>query len=143
LLLTRYCAVLAALAAMSSGADAGSSYEPWPQDWIGTLVPKRQWPPGPTRDYLRNLRRPDSGRYQFETQGVILCCDESESVDTKFKVEPGDGPHPEDRWYAWLDGKWVLVPPERIVPDYAPDGRAYVFVTFGVIQCFVRPRGGL
>jgi hypothetical protein len=89
------------------------------------------------------LRRPDSGRYQFETHGVILCCDESETVDTKFKVEPGDGPYPEDRWYAWLDGKWVRVPPERIAPDYAPDGRAYVFVSFGVIHCFVRPRGGL
>jgi hypothetical protein len=74
---------------------------------------------------------------------VILCCDESETVDTKFKVEPGDGPYPEDRWYALLDDKWVLVPPERIAPDYAPDGRAYVFVSFGVINCFVRPRGGL
>ena len=45
-----------------------------------------------------------------------------------------DGPYPEDRWYAWLDGEWVRVPPDRIVPDYAPDGRAYVFVMYGVIQ---------
>ena len=142
-MLTRYCcAVLAALATSLSFAEAGSTSEPWPWDWVVPQV-KRQWPPGPTRDYLRNLRRPDSGRYQFETHGAILCCDESETVDTKFKVEPGDGPYPEDRWYAWLDGKWVRVPPERIAPDYAPDGRAYVFVSFGVIHCFVRPRGGL
>jgi hypothetical protein len=35
------------------------------------------------------------------------------------------------------------VPPDKIVPDYAPDGRACVFVLYGVIQCLVRPRGGL
>ena len=131
-MLTRYCAVLAALAAMSSGVEAGS-------DWIVPPITKRQWPPGPTRDYLRNLRRPDFSRHEH----VPLCCDEGETVDTKFKVEPGEGLHPEDRWYAWLDGEWVRVPPDKIVPDYAPDGRAYVFVMFGVIQCFVRPRGGL
>jgi len=61
----------------------------------------------------------------------------------KFKVEPGDGPHPQDPWYALLDGEWVRVPPDKIVTDYAPDGRAYIFVMYGVIQCFVRPRGGL
>jgi hypothetical protein len=128
-LLTRCCAVLAALAVMPSCADAGS-------DWIVPPVTKRQWPPGPTRDYLRNLHRPDFSRHS-------LCCDEGETVDTKFKVESGDELYPEDRWYAWLDGEWVRVPPDKIVPDYAPDGCAYVFVMFGVIQCFVRPRGGL
>jgi hypothetical protein len=55
----------------------------------------------------------------------------------------GEGPHPEDRWYALLDGEWVRVPPDKIVTAYAPDGRAYIFVMYGVIQCFVRPRGGL
>jgi hypothetical protein len=74
---------------------------------------------------------------------AFAICDEGETVDTKFKVESGDELYPEDRWYAWLDGEWVLVSPDKIVPDYAPDGRAYVFVMFGVIQCFVRPRGGL
>jgi hypothetical protein len=49
------------------------------------------------------------------------------TVDAEFKVEPGDGPYPEDR-YAWLDGEWVRVPQDRIV---APDGRAYVFVMYG------------
>jgi hypothetical protein len=138
-LLTRCCVVLAALIAILSIAEAGSTYEPWPWDWIAPPVRKRQWPPGPTREYLRDLRRPDFSRHE----NVRLCCDEGETIDTEFKVEPGDGPHPEDRWYAWLDGKWVRVPPDKIVPDYAPDGRAYVFVVYGVIQCFVRPRGGL
>ena len=36
--------------------------------------------------------------------------------------------YPEDTWYAWLNGKWVRIPPEKIVPDYAPDGQAYLFV---------------
>ena len=125
-MLTRCCAVLAALAALLSIADAG---EP---DWIVPLA--RRWPPGPTRDYLRNLRRPEAYHHEIPS----LCCDEGETVDTKFKVEPGDGPHPEDRWYALLDGEW-----EKVVPDYAPDGRAYVFVMYSVIQCLVRPRGGL
>jgi hypothetical protein len=138
-LLTRCCAALAARATMLSVAEAGSTHEPWPWDWIGPPVPKRQWPRGPTRDYLRNLRRPDAYQREQTPQG----CDESETVDTKFKVELGDGPHPEDRWYALLDGEWVRVPPDKIVPDYAPDGRAYIFVMYGVIQCFVRPRGGL
>jgi hypothetical protein len=135
----QFCAVLAAFAVMLSIANAGSTYEPWPWDSIVTPVPKRQWPPGPTRDYLGNLRRPDP----YQHDNAPLCCDEGETVDTKFKVDPGEGPHPEDRWCAWLDGKWVRVPPDKIVSDYAPDGRAYVFVMYGVIQCFVRPRGGL
>jgi hypothetical protein len=66
----------------------------------------------------------------------------SRAVKTKFKVEPGDGPHPEDRWYAWINDQWVPVPPDKIVPDYAPDGTPYLFVMAGTIQCFVRPQGG-
>jgi hypothetical protein len=36
-----------------------------------------------------------------------------------------------------------MVPPEKIVPDHAPDGQAYLFLLAGTIQCFVRPKGGL
>jgi hypothetical protein len=50
--------------------------------------------------------------------------------------------HPEDHWYAWLDDNWVIVPPDKIVPDYAPDGQAYLFMLAGTIQC-VRPKGGI
>ena len=72
-------------------------------------------------------------------------------VDTKFKVEPGNGPHPEDTRYALLKGKCFRIPPEKIVPDFAPDGSAYLFMlTFysphdgydEQIVCFVRPNGG-
>jgi hypothetical protein len=34
------------------------------------------------------------------------------------------------------------VPPEKIVPDYAPDGQAYLFLLADTIQYFVRPKGG-
>jgi hypothetical protein len=64
-------------------------------------------------------------------------------VKTKFKVEPGDERYPEDRWYAWLKDEWVRVPPEKIVPDFAPDGQAYLFLLADTIQCFVPPKGGL
>ena len=53
-----------------------------------------------------------------------------------------------------LRGKWVLIPPNKIVPDYAPDGRGYLFAVqklgalvfddgapdYAGIMCFVRPR---
>ena len=77
----------------------------------------------------------------------LSCCDVGDTVKTKFKVEPAGnselGNHPEDLWYAWINGEWVLVPPDKIVPDYVPDGTPYLFMMVGTIQCFVRPRGGL
>jgi hypothetical protein len=70
-------------------------------------------------------------------------CGIADTVKTKFKVEPGDGKHPDDRWYAWLKEEWVAIPAEKIVPDFAPDGQAYLFLLAGTIQCFVKPKGGL
>ena len=76
-------------------------------------------------------------------QKSLFCCGIADTVKTKFKVEPGDERYPEDRWYAWLKDDWVLVPSEKIVPDFAPDGQAHLFLLAGTIQCFVRPKGGL
>jgi hypothetical protein len=53
-------------------------------------------------------------------------------VKTRFRIEPAGGRHPEDRWYAWLKDEWVLVPPEKIVPDFAPDGQPYLFLLAGI-----------
>ena len=51
--------------------------------------------------------------------------------------------------------EWVQIPPHKIVPDYAPDGNAYLFVMYvggkpnlsapgyDEVICFVRPMGGL
>ena len=43
---------------------------------------------------------------------------------------PGDK-HPDDRWYAWISEQWIAIPPEKIVPDYAPDGQPYLFMAPG------------
>ena len=82
-----------------------------------------------------------------------ICCGAGDVVDSKFKVEHGNGPHPDDTWYALINGAWVKIPPEKIVPNYAPDGQAYLFMLtlYGPhgepfereIVCFVRPKGGL
>jgi hypothetical protein len=31
-------------------------------------------------------------------------------------------------YHAWLNDAWVRIPPEKIVPDFAPDGQAYLFM---------------
>jgi hypothetical protein len=75
-------------------------------------------------------------------------------VKTKFQVwRDSHARYPEDRWYAWLNDTWVLIPPDKIMPDYAPDGQAYLFVwavgsgefapPSDDIVCFVRPKGDI
>ena len=71
------------------------------------------------------------------------CCGIADFVDTRFKVESTGGPDPDDVWYAWLNEVWVRIPVEKIVSDFTPNGRAYLFVLGNTIQCFVKPRGGL
>jgi hypothetical protein len=147
-MLNRCCAVLPAL--IVSCAFARADYEPQqpPDNWPNNQAysKKREWPDGPNKEYLKHLQRPDNGKNPSRALGdgkSLSCCDAGDTVKTKFKVEPGDGPHPEDSWYAWINGEWVLVPAEKIVPDYAPEGTPYLFMMAETIQCFVRPRGGL
>jgi hypothetical protein len=75
-------------------------------------------------------------------QGLPPMCGAADVVKTKFRVEPGGGPHPDDVWYAWLDDIWIKVPPEFIT-GFVPDEQAHLFVLARTIQCFVRPKGGL
>jgi hypothetical protein len=114
----------------------------------------REWPDGPIKDYLHNLSRPDNDRHPEREEYSRTCCDAGDTVKTKFKVEPSDARHPEDLWYAWLNEKWVLIPHDKIVASYAPDGQAYLFMMdfapdydyepmSKIIVCFVRPKGGL
>lgn len=103
------------------------------------------FPDGPMKDFFQQLQRPDnhlnpSRKIDPKSQ---FCCGIADTVKTQFKVEPGNERYPEDRWYAWLKDEWVRIPPEKIVPDFAPDGQAYLFLLAGTIQCFVRPKGGL
>jgi hypothetical protein len=148
-MLKRSCAVLAALVLLRSVASADYAPEQppanWPNNWPHHPPVKREWPDGPNKEFLKNLQRPDNWKNpsRWPNPDSLLCCDAGDTVKTKFKVEVRDGSYPEDRWYAWINGEWVLVPPDKIVPDYAPDGTPYLFMLAGTIQCFVRPRGGL
>jgi hypothetical protein len=88
-----------------------------------------QWPDGPNKEYLKNLQRPDNWKNPGRALGngrSLSCCDVGDTIKTMFKVESAGngelGDYPEDRWYAWINGQWVLVPPDKIVPHYAPDG---------------------
>ena len=137
-------------AAANQPADIGQPPDNWPNNYPYNHPPiKREWPDGPNKSFLHNLQRPDNHKHPYRDKNSLTCCDAGDTVETKFKVEPvvgtstGQQHHPEDRWYAWINGEWVLVPPDKIVPDHAPDGRAYLFMLAGTIQCFVRPRGGL
>ena len=85
-----------------------------------------EWPDGPNKLWFEGLQRPDNHLNPSRKidQKSLFCCGIADTVKTKFKVEPGDERYPEDRWYAWLKDDWVLVPSEKIVPDFAPDGQA-------------------
>ena len=79
-----------------------------------------QWPDGPLNRWFKQLQRPDNHlRPQFDENNPTSCCGAGDTVNTKFKVEPGTGPHPDDVWYAWLDDAWVKIPPEKIILDFA------------------------
>jgi hypothetical protein len=103
------------------------------------------WPDGPHQHWFESLQRPDNQSHpsrQLDPKS-LFCCGAADVVKTKFKVENVGGRHPEDVWYAWLEGKWTRIPPEKIVQDHAPDGEAHLFLLAGTIQCFVRPKGGI
>jgi hypothetical protein len=71
-----------AFAALMTMCAMAASEEP---ELLGSDRPKLRWPPGPTRDYLRNLKRPNYPDLRFEPDSA-LCCDEGETVDAKFRV---------------------------------------------------------
>jgi hypothetical protein len=104
-----------------------------------------EWLDGPYKDWFQNLKRPDFENRRFFDENSRSCCGVGDVVKTKFKVEPAGDKYPENQWYAWLNNKWMRVPAEKIVKDYAPDGRAYLFISIGdnTIMCFVRSKGGI
>jgi hypothetical protein len=111
--------------------------------------PKAEWPDGPNKSFLQSLQRPDNWKQPDRSEMVRSCCGAGDTVKTRFRVEAGTGPYPEDRWYAWLDSKWVAIPSDKIVPDYAPDGQPYLFLLtppsrpdLYEILCFVRRAAG-
>ena len=119
---------------------------------IGTILigpqlclARGEWPDGPNKGWFQSLERPDNDAnpHRKLDPKSLFCCGEADVVKTKFRVESGGDKYPEDRWYAWLDNQWTLVPPEKVVKGFAPDGRPYLFMLANTIQCFVRPKGGI
>ena len=102
-----------------------------------------EWPDGPNKSWFEGLQRPDNDKYPHRDPKSRFCCGVADTVKTKFKVEAGDGKYPDDRWYAWIRDEWIPIPPDKIVPDHAPDGQPYLFMLAGTVQCFVRPKGGI
>jgi hypothetical protein len=104
-----------------------------------------EWPDGPYKEWFQDLQRPDNDSHpqrKLDSKS-LYCCGAADVVKTQFRVESAGGQYPEDTWYAWLNGSWTRIPPEKIVKDYAPNGEPYLFMLAGTIQCFVRPKGGL
>jgi hypothetical protein len=110
---------------------------------LGPSYAGGEWPDGPNKAWFKGLQRPDNEGNPQRDHKSRFCCDVADTVQTTFRVEPGSEKYPEDRWYAWIKEEWIPIPPEKIVNEYAPDGRAYLFMLAGTVQCFVRPRGGL
>jgi hypothetical protein len=90
--------IVAALLALSPGALATDVNPDMIPAWPETKPPKREWPDGPIKNYLHNLQRPDNDNHSERDKFARSCCDAGDTVKTKFKVEPGDGRHPDDRW---------------------------------------------
>ena len=86
---------------------------------------------GPHRTWLESLQRPDNDRNPWRQLDPksLFCCGEADIVRTKFKVENTGGRYPEDRWYAWLDEAWTLIPPEKILAGARPERRGFSLCT--------------
>jgi hypothetical protein len=44
------------------------------------------------------LQRPDNHLNRYRDKNSQSCCDAGDTVETKFKVAPGDGLYPENQW---------------------------------------------
>jgi hypothetical protein len=102
-------------------------------------------PPGIDREFLNALERPDNDKNPSRrlpgNHHSHLCCTDVDAVKVRYRVEAGSGRYPRDVWYVWFKDAWAKVDEEKISPEYAPSGEAYIFELGNSIQCFVRPKG--
>jgi hypothetical protein len=102
-------------------------------------------PPSIDGEFLNTLERPDNyknpSRRSRGTHNSLLCCTDQDAVKVKYRVEPGGSQHPQDIWYVRFKETWTRVDDDKISPEHAPSGQAYIFVLGDTIQCFVRPKG--
>ncbi len=108
----------------------------------GHSIAGGEWPDGPNKEWFQSLERPDNDKHPYRDTKSRSCCGAADVVKTRFRVESGDERYPEDRWYAWINDRWMPIPPEKIIKDHAPNGQPYLFMLAGTVQCFVRPKGG-
>jgi hypothetical protein len=125
-----WTAAVAAAVVLFASNDGRAHDDKWPHDF-------------PNKTWLESLHRPDNAQHPYRRDQSLLCCGAADLVTTQFRVEYAGGPHPDDRWFAWVGNEWIKIPPEKIVADHSPDGRPYLFMLAGTVQCFVRPKGGL
>lgn len=95
---------------------------------MSTAVPAHaggEWPNGPNKPWFEDLQRPDNHLepYRNTDPKSLFCFGIADTVKAKLRVEPGTGRYLEDRSHAWLKDEWVLVPPEKIVPDMRPTAK--------------------
>jgi hypothetical protein len=104
-------------------------------------------PPSIDREFLNTLERPDNHKHPSRssagTHNSLLCCTDQDAVKVRYRVEREGSQYPQDVWYVWFNETWTKVNEEKISPEYAPSGHAYIFVLGNTIQCFVRPKGHL
>jgi hypothetical protein len=102
-------------------------------------------PHGIDSEFLNTLERPDNhknpSRSTRGTHNSLLCCTDQDAVKVKYRVERGGAQYPQDVWYVWFKEAWAKVDEDKISPEYAPSGHAYIFILGNTIQCFVRPKG--
>lgn len=111
-----------------------------------TWKPEYASAPQAVQDWYRSatLTKPAQKRL-----GFIGCCDSSEVVKTKFKVDRTTG---QDVWLYLKDGKYEPIPSDIIHwGESAPDGKPTLFVLnhdvlgqpAGTPTCFYPPPGGI
>lgn len=64
------------------------------------------------------------------------CCSDADCRPTRARPGP-------DGWEAWDGNEWVPIPPEKVLPFHARDGRSHLCANAGSVYCFTpaEPKG--
>jgi hypothetical protein len=90
------------------------------------------------QNWYKSRRLTEAARNRF---AFASCCDDSDKVETQFKVDKATG---DDEWFYLQDNQWLKVPADIIWWDeHSPTGEAVLFAIDGKPTCFFPPRGGL
>lgn len=71
------------------------------------------------------------GEYQnWKQPNGLSCCNDQDCRPTRAYLT-------DDGWRAWNGQRWLLVPPERVLPtDFAGDGRSHICEARDRVFCF-------